>query len=115
MPLSEFEIKRCEKLVGQYLEKRRPPAYTRNELDFGFRIKGQSVELFEIRPHWKKSDEKIESAIAKSTYVKLTGTWKIYWQRADLKWHSYKPNPEVKNIEEFLKVVELDEYGCFYG
>lgn len=25
---------------------------------------------------------------AKATYVRKTDRWKIYWQRADLKWHA---------------------------
>ncbi len=27
----------------------------------------------------------------------------------------YDPGPKVKTIEEFLVVVEKDEFGCFYG
>ena len=115
MALSEFEIKRCEKLVGQYVESRRPPAHIRNDLDFAFRIKGQSVEIYEIRPAWREPGVKIESPVAKTTYVKTQQIWKIYWMRADMKWHSYQPNPDVKSIEEFLEIVERDEYGCFYG
>jgi hypothetical protein len=115
MTLSEFEIKRCEKLVGQYVENRRPPAHIRNELDLDFRIKEQSVEIFEIRPAWREPSIKIESPVAKATYVKTQQIWKVYWQRADLKWHRYDPDPEVKTIEQFLEVVERDEYGCFYG
>ena len=57
----------------------------------------------------------IEEAVAKATYVKSRGIWKIYWQRADLKWHRYDPGPEVKTLEEFLEVLEKDEYACFYG
>jgi hypothetical protein len=36
-------------------------------------------------------------------------------QRADLKWHSYQPAPEVAFIEDFLAVIEKDEYHCFFG
>lgn len=57
----------------------------------------------------------MESPVAKATYVKAQKIWKVYWQRADLKWHRYDPDPEVKKIEEFLVVVEKDEFGCFYG
>jgi hypothetical protein len=115
MAISEFEIKRCEKLVGQYVESRRPPTHIRNELDLSFRINGQSVEIFEIRPAWQRPGVKMESPVAKATYVKAQKIWKVYWQRADLKWHRYDPDPEVKTIEEFLVVVEKDEFGCFYG
>ena len=69
----------------------------------------------EIRAMWNNPNEKIEESVAKARYVKSSDIWKIYWQRADLKWHSYEPDPEVKTLEEFLKVVERDEYCCFYG
>ena len=115
MALSEFEIKRCEKLLGQYVESRRPPVHIRNDLDLAFCIKGQSVEIFEIRPAWRGPGVKMESSVAKATYVKTRNVWKIYWMRADLKWHGYQPDPEVKSLEEFLEIVERDEYGCFYG
>ncbi|MBL4783457.1 MAG: DUF3024 domain-containing protein [Porticoccaceae bacterium] len=115
MAISEFEIRRCEKLVGEYVDKHRPPPYVRNEVDLSFRIKDQSVELFEIRASYSDPDEKVESMIAKTTYVKKSGAWKVYWQRADLKWHSYQPTPEVATLEEFLVLLENDEHACFYG
>jgi len=115
MALSEFELKKCEKVVGEFVEKRRPPPHIRKELDLGFRIKGQSVEIFEIRPLWNDPEKKIEEAVAKTTYVKTSKEWNVYWQRADLKWHRYEPNPSVKSLEEFLDLVGKDEYACFFG
>jgi hypothetical protein len=115
MSVSEFEIKRIEKIMDSYLEKTRPPAHIRNELDIGYRIQNQSVEIFEIRPAFKRPNEKIEHAIAKTTYVKRSGKWKIYWMRADLKWHKYEPFPEAGNLEGFISIIEDDHYGCFYG
>jgi Protein of unknown function (DUF3024) len=115
MAISEFEIKRCEKLVGAYVEKHRPPPHIRNQFDLGFRIKVQSVEIFEARPLWNNPDKKIEEMQAKTTYVKKEKTWKVYWQRADLKWHSYQPVPEVGDIEDFLALIDKDEYHCFRG
>lgn len=115
MALSEFEVKRIEQAVEQFMARRRPPPHIRPELDLGYRINGQSLELFEIRPRMDDPSQYIEPAIAKGTYVKAAGTWKIYWQRADLKWHRYDPDPEVGSVEEFLNVVDVDEYACFFG
>ena len=53
--------------------------------------------------------------MAKATYVRSQNIWKVYWQRADLKWHSYDPDPEVDSIEDFLSVVDADKYACFFG
>ena len=116
MALSEFETKRYERLISEYVESKRPAAHIRPELDFGYRIHGQSVEIFEIRPVWRgKPGEFMEHPVAKATYVKSRQIWRVYWQRADLKWHSYEPNAEVESLEDFIAVVDADEYCCFYG
>lgn len=115
MAISEFEIKRCEKEVEKFLSKRRPPAHIRGQLDFGYRIENQSVELFEVRPNWRNPEEKIEIPFAKATYIKKEKLWKIYWQRQDLKWHSYAPVPTVQFFEDFLSVVNEDSNACFFG
>ena len=113
--LSEFEIKRCEKLVAEFIERHQPPTRVRNKVDLAFRIKRQSVEIFEIRSHWRVNGKLIEHPIAKATYNKSNRGWKIFWLRADLKWHRYEPLPEVDAIEDFLLTVEEDDYACFFG
>ena len=115
MAFSEFEQKRYEKPVKAYIEGRRPPPHIRKELDLGYRFTNQSVEMFEIRPVWRGLGEYMEQPIAKATFVKTEGIWKIYWQRADLKWQRYDPNPSASTVEEFLTIVEKDEHACFYG
>ena len=115
MAISEFEVKRCERELKKFLEAKRPPAHIRNQLDFGYRIENQSVELIEIRPEWRDPENKIKVPFAKVTYVKKENLWKIYWQRQDLKWHSYTPVPSVQYFEEFLSVVSEDANACFFG
>ena len=115
MAFSELENKRVEKAVSAFMEKRRPPPHIRSQLDLGYRIKGQSLEIFEIRPYWRNPSEKMEIPVAKTTYVRSQNVWKIYWQRADLKWHRYDPDPEVQGIDDFLRIVDADEYCCFFG
>jgi hypothetical protein len=115
MAVSEFEIKRIEKIMTAYLEKVRPPVHIRKELDIAYRIDNQSIELFEIRPAFQRPDQIIEQPIAKATYVKREKEWRLYWMRADLKWHRYEPNPEVNSLQEFVQIIEEDAHGCFYG
>ena len=115
MTLSEFEMKRCEKLVAEFVQKRRPPPHLRAKVDLAFRISGQSIEIFHIRPYWMDESRKIEEPIAKATYNKSKLVWKIFWMRADAKWHRYPPDPEVASVEEFLDVVQQDDHNCFFG
>src|SRR5262249_23099642 len=115
MALSEPEIRFCEKRVAAFVERRRPPLHLRDKLDFAFRIKGHSVEIFTIRPHWEDPSRKTESAVAKATFNRRRNVWKIFWQRADMKWHGYQPHLEAESIEEFLYVVDKDDHNCFFG
>lgn len=115
MAFSELEYKRIEKAAEAFLEQRRPPPHIREQVDLGFRISGQSLEIFEIRPRWQAPEEIMEIPIAKATYVKAQKQWKVYWQRANLKWHSYEPHPVVRTVDAFLDLVAQDEYACFFG
>ena len=57
----------------------------------------------------------IDMPSAKATYVKARGHWKIFWMRAHEAWHPYEPTRTVKRLSRFLKIVEEDKYGCFWG
>lgn len=115
MALTEIEIKRIEKTVDAYVQKRRPPPHIRPELDIGYRVKGQSVEVYEIRPVWRNESESMEHPVAKATFIKTRRVWKVFWMRADLKWHSYQPAPTVGTVEQFFALIEADTYACFWG
>lgn len=115
MALNDIEKKRIEKAVNAFMEKFRPAPHIRLELDYGYKISDQSIELFEIRPQWDNPKIRHESPFAKATFVRTKGKWKVFWRRADLKWHIYPPLPEVRAIEDFLSAVEKDEYHCFFG
>ena len=116
MALAEIELARVHRAMDSFMQSRRPPAHIRPDLDLGFRITGQSVEIFEIRPAWRGPiNEKHESPVAKATYVRSRGVWRVFWQRRNLKWHSYDPTPEVKSVEEFASLVGEDAHACFFG
>ncbi len=115
MSLTEFEEEKVRVAMDGLISKVRPPEPVRNEVDVTYRIHGQSVEIMEIRDRWDNPGEKIEVKVAKATYVRKQGVWKVFWQRADLKWHRYVPHPTAKNIDEFVAIVDQDECACFWG
>jgi hypothetical protein len=113
---AEIELARVRRALDAFMQQRRPPPHIRPKLDLGFRISGQSVEIFELRPRWRgPPDEKHESPVAKATYVRARGVWRVFWQRRDLKWHRYEPRPEVTAVEEFAALVSEDAHACFFG
>ena len=115
MATTELELKRWEKSLDTFVEKRRPPIHIRTEVDLCSRVSGQSVEIFERRADWKDKRVVIEMPIAKATFVRSRNSWRVYWMRSDLKWHVYEPKPIVNSIEEFLNIVDADEHSCFFG
>jgi hypothetical protein len=119
-----FNLAKITAALDNYLERRRPPENIRDQLDIAFKIEGQSVYILEVRPYYDLSlpepcidvsRGKMEIPVAKTTFVKVQNHWKIFWLRSDNKWYSYDPKPIVKSIDEFLKVVEKDEFHCFWG
>ena len=116
MALSEIEVARVKRALDSFMQIRRPPPHIRARLDLGYRISGQSVEIFEIRPAWRGlPNERHESAVAKATFVRSRNVWRVFWQRRDLKWHGYEPASEVKSIADFLSLVAEDRHACFFG
>jgi hypothetical protein len=115
MALTEIEVKRCEKALEGFFRRRRPPEHIRDQVDLGYRLSGQSVEIFEIRPGFRDESEKTETPVAKATFVRTQNLWRIYWMRRDRKWHSYAPHPEAGSLEAFLDVVDRDDWCCFFG
>lgn len=115
MAFNDLERKKIENALAAFLERSRPPAHIRATLDYTARIADQSVELFEVRPQWDAPSMQQERPFAKATFIRSRNAWKIYWQRADLKWHGYEPHPVAATVEEFLAVVSADEHCCFYG
>ena len=114
MAFTEAEIGEVQNEMNVYITKRRPPENIRNQVDLAYKIEKQSVIIFEIRKMFQR-EEMVNIPIAKATFVLKESKWKIYWQRADMKWHLYEPNKEVKAIKSFLKIVNEDKFGCFWG
>lgn len=100
-------------IMENYIFRVRPEI--RNKLDLNYEINEQSVIINEIRPAWNNPQEILSFGYATATYVKSKNDWKVFWKRADNKWHSYKPKPKVSELKDFLKLVDQDEYGCFKG
>ncbi|MBJ7327795.1 MAG: DUF3024 domain-containing protein [Chthoniobacterales bacterium] len=98
-----------------FWSKRRPPRELRDKIRERPRFPDQSLDLFFIRPHWRRSEETIESPITRIRYVRSRQRWRIYWTRGDGKWHRYVPYPDALTLEKTLRVVEQNANGCFFG
>jgi hypothetical protein len=102
-------------VMENYLDRFRPDEEMRKQIDFGYHIEGQSVYIVEIRPRWDNPELIHESKVAKATWVKKRGEWKVFWLRASLKWETYPPCPYVETFSQFVDLVEEDRHNCFWG
>ncbi len=102
-------IERC------FWAKRRPPEHVRHLVRDGRRVGTNYIELFFIRPSSRRPGEEIEESIAKVRYVRSRDVWRVYWKRADGKWHEYQSRREAKSLVSALKTIHKDPYGCFFG
>jgi Protein of unknown function (DUF3024) len=102
-------------VMENFVDKRRPPEHIRPKLDISYRIEELSVTIVEVRPKWDNPEIIRDHPVAKATIVKAKNCWKVFWLRADLKWHSYKPNPIVPSLSDFVRLVDEDKNACFWG
>jgi len=114
-PFGDILQHEIETAGAAFLKKRRPPEEIRDQLDLAYRTDGLSVYVVELRPSYSPPHKIEEQPVAKTTFVKSKGVWKVYWMRGDLKWHAYPEMPEVKSIGEFFELVDADEFHCFFG
>jgi hypothetical protein len=102
-------------LEKHFWSTKRPPVNLRPLIREGQRFSASAIELFFVRPRFNRPGQTVEESIAKIRYVRRTNVWLIFWKRADLKWHSYPPQPEAESLVAALKIVKKDPNGCFFG
>ncbi|MES2824908.1 MAG: DUF3024 domain-containing protein [Pseudomonadota bacterium] len=111
---TELEQKRIEKCLLPLL-KERTDAHVMSGGTVDFSVKGHEVLLFTKRPHFQDPTLEITLELAKFKFVRTTGLWNLFWQRANGRWQSYEPLSSAKQIETLVKEVDSDPYGCFWG
>ncbi len=114
MSFSEIELKRIDRLVGDFC-RRRSPDHMRDELRLEYRIHGHAVEIYEWRQRYGEETGFFDSPVAKIKFVRTKNEWRLYWQRADLKWHSYEMLPSSRDLAELVNEIDDDPFGCFFG
>lgn len=116
MAFTDAEIAEHTAVIERLLwAKHRPPLHIRDQMREGQRFADQSIEFFFVRPAFNRPGQHVEESIAKVTFVRSRQVWRLYWKRADGKWHSYSPRPELKSLAAALQVIDEDERCCFFG
>jgi hypothetical protein len=113
MALSELELAGVHRTMAIYIARRRPRPEIRDRLDIGYSVENQSIILHEDRRSYDGS--RLIAPVAKVTWIKAQSTWKVFWMRADLRWHRYEPLVTTRTLDNVLDEIDADPYGCFWG
>ena len=116
MAFTEIEIAgHLKVLEDSFWSRRRPPLHLRDKVREGQRITDRTIELFFVRPAFNRPGEFVEESIAKVRHLPRLGVWRLFWKRADCRWHAYPPCPETDSLAAALHVIDEDANGCFFG
>ena len=114
MAFDELELKRIKQGVGLFCRKR-TPAHLKDKLRLEDAVKGHDVVIVERRPQWDNESEWTETPVAKLKFIRSANKWRLYWMRADMKWHEYPGLSSRYRLDELVQEVDADLMACFLG
>jgi len=112
--LPEPQRARISELLTDYCEAT-VPQRVRDKVRLSFRIEGNVIDLFEVRPRFRVPRQWQEEGVARFRYVQSRRVWRLYCQYRDLRWHEYEPHFEARSFDELLTEVDQDPTGIFWG
>jgi hypothetical protein len=115
MPLPVLVKTLVEKKVGEYC-KRKVPVHILDKVNLSYKIRGNTVSIFENRAPWHPDMKEWTSMpVAQIRYDHSSGKWTLYCADRNDRWHEYWDIEPTKNIDAILKEIDEDPTGIFWG
>ncbi|GBE06017.1 MAG TPA: DUF3024 domain-containing protein [Nitrospirae bacterium] len=115
MPLPTLVKTLAEKKVGGFCRKRVPP-HVLDKVNLSYKIRGNSVTVFENRAPWHPDMKEWTSmSVAQMRFNEKTGEWTLFCADRNDKWHKYYDMESTKNIDKILTEIDKDPTGIFWG
>jgi hypothetical protein len=114
LAFSEIELKRIKTIVEPFCA-RRSPAHARHQVRTEYRVKGHDVLIVEVRTVWDDPSRWMEHGVAKIRFNRKAGEWRLFWQRASLKWEAYEPRATDLDLAVLVDEVDRDPRCSFFG
>jgi len=116
MTLSQSERRDVEFLLQDYCD-RRVPEHLRDQINIGFKIRGETVTILERRPPLRGTGRKewTEIAVAQFRRDSEAGPWRLYCADRNSRWHAYARVQPAKTLTTLLAEVDRDPTGIFWG
>lgn len=106
--------KQAMKKINEFLAKGIPP-HLRKEIGYLMKAKDNRIIVFEKRPLFSDPLRTSCIEIFQVRYTDYDNRWHLYWMRKFGKWWPYVPKKPVYTIEDCIREVENDAWGCFWG
>jgi hypothetical protein len=106
------------KKINDYLDEMRrllKEKAVKAQIDFEPRYKGNQITVYEKRPLFNDPSETSHLAVFQVRYTDYDKRWHLYWMRKFNRWWPYVPDKPVITIEDCIREVENDKWGCFWG
>lgn len=87
----------------------------RSQIDFAASCRGNNITLYEVRPIYNNPAETSRLEVCQLRYTGYDNRWHLYWMRKFRRWWPYVPDQPVFTIEDCIREVETDTWGCFWG
>jgi hypothetical protein len=114
MPLSQFTRTLVEARLSKYCSER-IPSQALAQVRLSFKIRGNSVTLFEERPAFQYPSNWATISIAQFRFDDQTKKWSLYCRYRNAKWHFYRVFKPSADFDDLLKEVDKDPTGIFWG
>jgi hypothetical protein len=114
MALPELVKRLVEEKLNAYC-RRKVPAHVLDQVRLNFKIRGNSVTLFEERPAFGKASTWVDIKVAQFRFNSEEGTWSLFCADRNSKWHGYLGILPSKNFDNLLQEVDKDPTGIFWG
>ena|SRR3989338_2376942 len=109
----DVRIKAVHK-VNEFLMERIPKELS-EKIGFQVEAKDNRITLAEKRPYFADKSRATCSEFAQLRYTDYDKRWHLYWMRASGKWWPYIPRRQVKTVNDCIREISHDTYGCFWG
>lgn len=100
--------------INKYLS-RRVPSHLRSEIGFLVKSQSNTITAYEKRPLFSDVSKTSCIEVFQVRYTDFDNRWHLYWMRKFGKWWPYVPKKPVFTIEDCIREVEADAWGCFWG
>ena len=102
--------------VNEFLVARLPTQQNAaNKIGFQVIAKDNRITVAEKRPLFGDPTQASCVECFQIRYTDCDQRWHLYWKRLSGKWWPYVPNTSVITVEDCLREIKEDAFGCFWG